>query len=118
MRETETKKLRAYANHLRWNQTDAEKVLWYHLRKRQFGGVRFLRQKIVAGYIVDFISLDKKLVIELDGSQHSENYQYDNERTQKLNTHGFKVVRFWNNDVLQRINWVLDVIWFEMFGDV
>ena len=111
MRTKENPLLRHYSNQLRSNMTDAEINLWYQLRNRRFCGIKFLRQKIIEGYIVDFVSLEIKLIIELDGSQHSEQHQYDEIRTQKLEMKGFKVIRFWNDEVLKNMNMVLDVIW-------
>ncbi|WP_315569405.1 DUF559 domain-containing protein [Haemophilus parahaemolyticus] len=70
MRHKETEKLRHYSSLLRLNMTDAEMNLWYHLRNRRFCGIKFLRQKIISGYIVDFVSIEIQLIIELDGSQH------------------------------------------------
>ena len=111
MRHKETKKLRHYSSLLRSNMTDAEMNLWYHLRNRRFCGIKFLRQKIISGYIVDFISLEIKLIIELDGSQHVEQQHYDEMRTNQLEMNGFKVIRFWNEDVLKNMEMVLEVIW-------
>ena len=111
MRRFETKKLRKYSSQLRATMTEAEYRLWYYLRNRHFCGIKFLRQKIIGGYIVDFVSLEIKLVIELDGSQHNEQYHYDQIRTEILKQQGFEVIRFWNNDVLNNIDSVLEVIW-------
>ena len=99
------------ARELRKNPTEAERRLWQHLRLRQFDGYKFRRQQPLGPYIVDFICLEKKIVIEVDGGQHSTQVQYDNERTAWLAAHGFRVLRFWNNEVLSEIEKVKEVIW-------
>ncbi|MCK8828722.1 endonuclease domain-containing protein [Haemophilus influenzae] len=93
------KRLAQYATELRRNMTDAEYALWYHLRNKLFCGIRFNRQVIIGHYIVDFCSRKLKLVIELDGIQHVEQEQYDLERTKFLTAQGYKVIRFWNDEV-------------------
>ncbi|WGE84562.1 endonuclease domain-containing protein [Actinobacillus equuli] len=110
MREKETKQLRQNAKNLRSNMTEAEWALWYHLRAKRFCGVKFYRQKIVGNYIADFLSLNSKLIIELDGSQHAEQMEYDRIRTAYLEEQNFTVIRFWNDEVLKNIDMVLDVI--------
>ncbi|MBM4285441.1 MAG: endonuclease domain-containing protein [Deltaproteobacteria bacterium] len=90
--------------------TDAERRLWYHLRNRRLGGCKFRRQYPVGPYIVDFICLEKNLVIEVDGGQHAENEAQDTERSAYLNKMGYRVVRFWNNEVLQETEAVLQAI--------
>ncbi len=87
------------ARKLRNNQTDAEKRLWSCLRNRQLHGYKFRRQYPVGPYIVDFICLNKGLIIELDGGQHLEQEAYDARRTLFLNQKKFKVIRFWNNEM-------------------
>ena len=91
--------------------TDSERFLWKYLRKRQIGGHKFRRQHIIGNYIVDFVCLKKKLVIELDGGQHKNNIEYDTQRTKYLKLEGFKVIRFWNNQVLNEIEGVLETIY-------
>jgi len=98
------------ARALRQNQTDAERLLWKHLRNRQLLGFKFRRQVPIGPYIIDFVCLSLKLIIEVDGSQHMSNVNYDNTRTQYLESHGFQVVRFWNNDVLTEIDSVLEAL--------
>ena len=102
--------LNRFKKTLRTNQTDAESRLWYHLRDRRFQGWKFRRQHILQGYIVDFVCLERKLVIELDGGQHAEQEAYDNRRTRVLEKDGFKVIRFWNNEVLTNTEGVLEMI--------
>ena len=93
---------------LRKNQTPQEQKLWNLIRNNQLG-VKFKRQHPIGNYVVDFVCREKWLVIELDGSQHNEdiNILNDNERTLYLNSRGFKVIRFWNNDVNNNIEGVI-----------
>ena len=106
-----TKKiLTAPAKELRVNSTDAERLLWKYLRQRQLEGLKFRRQQPIDNYIVDFACLEKRLVIELDGGQHATEKDKDNERDSHLIRNGFRVLRFWNNDVLQNICGVLEII--------
>ena len=102
--------LTQYAKELRNNGTDTERLLWRHLRNSQLEGVKFRRQQPIEAYIVDFISFDKKLVIELDGGQHAENKSYDDQRDACLRANGYTVLRFWNNEVIQNTAGVLEVI--------
>lgn len=104
--------LQTFARELRNNSTDAERLLWRHLRNSQLEGVKFRRQQPIELYIVDFVSFDAKIVIELDGEQHAMNaqYQYDRQRDACLHSNGFLVLRFWNNEVFENIEGVLEVI--------
>jgi very-short-patch-repair endonuclease len=102
------------ARELRKNLTDAERALWQHLRHRQIGGQRFRRQHPIGPYIVDFFCFEKRLIVEIDGGQHSEQVAYDEERTKWLEARGFRVLRFWNNDVLGNIEGVKQVILEEL----
>ena len=102
--------LNTKARNLRKNQTDAERLLWQHLRNRQMLGQKFRRQFSIDTYIVDFVCLEVKLIVELDGGQHAEQIEYDHRRTEQLQKRGFKVLRFWNNDVLQNTTGVLEAI--------
>ena len=102
------------AKSLRSNQTDAEIKLWYRLRAHRFLGLKFKRQKPIGIYIVDFVSVEQKLIIELDGGQHAENVDYDEARTKFLESVGYKVLRFWNNQVLQEMESVLEAIRIEI----
>jgi very-short-patch-repair endonuclease len=74
-------------------------------------GFKFRRQHVLQGYIVDFVCLEAKLIIELDGSQHAEQKNYDEKRTLKLKENGFQVIRFWNGEVLDFLEAVLEVIY-------
>ena len=89
----------------------AEAKLWQHLRAHRMGDVHFRNQHAIGTYIVDFCAPRKKLIIELDGSQHLEHQEYDKERTKYLEARGYRVLRFWNNDVLNDMDAVLNVIW-------
>ena len=97
---------------LRRNQTDAEKLLWKRLRDKRFYGLKFFRQYSVGPYVVDFCCPSLKFAIELDGGQHSgqEQKEYDTNRTEHLKLHDIEVMRFWNNDVIQNIEGVLERI--------
>lgn len=89
------------ARDLRKNMTDSERIIWSIIRNRQFYGYRFLRQYCMGQYIVDFICREKKIIIEIDGGQHNKqiNIEYDEQRSAYLNSKGYKVVRFWNNEI-------------------
>ena len=90
--------------------TDAEQKLWYHLRAHRFMGFKFKRQKPIGHYVVDFACIEKKLIIELDGGQHAEALEYDNERDAWLHSQGYTVLRFWNNELLNETESVLERI--------
>ncbi len=102
------------ARKLRKEPTPAEAKLWAALRNNQLDGVGFRRQHAIGQYIVDFCSPKKKLVIELDGGQHTELDEYDNQRTEFLESMGYRVMRFWNNEVMGDINSVLRAIHMAM----
>lgn len=103
-------KTRTHAIELRKELTPAERKLWAYLRGNKFGN-NFRRQHAIGNYIADFCCPKEKLIIELDGSHHIDQHEYDNERTLFLESKGYKVIRFWNNDVLNNIEAVLKVIW-------
>jgi len=100
------------ASKLRCNQTDAERTLWSRLRSKQLTGVKFRRQQPLGPYIVDFINFDSKLVVEIDSGQHSQDKtrNEDEKRTMWLQQRGYQVIRFWDNEVLQNIDGVLEKI--------
>lgn len=98
------------AKTLRRNLTDAEQKLWYHLRAHRFMGRKFKRQKPIGRYVVDFVCLEEKLIIELDGGQHAENCEYDHERDSWLRSQGYTVLRFWNNELMNETEGVLEKI--------
>jgi very-short-patch-repair endonuclease len=95
------------AGELRLESTPAEKKLWEHLRGSKLDGVRFRRQHAIGNYIVDFVSVKKKLIIELDGTHHLEQTEYDTERTRYLESQGYKVVRFWNDQVEKEMDGII-----------
>lgn len=101
---------RVKARELRNNPTEAEQTLWQHLCRHQFGGHKFRRQVPLGQYIVDFVCLEEKLIIEVDGGQHSEWVLYDTGRTVWLETQGFRVLRFWNHEILRNIDAVKEMI--------
>ncbi len=102
------------------NMTDAEKLLWYYIRDRRMNNCRFRKQVAIGNYIVDFLCPEKKLIIELDGGQHNEdrNIIYDNERTKYLNGLGYKVIRFWDNDIFKNMKEVWESIYEELKDDI
>ena len=104
--ERPTERVRA----LRKSPTEAEQLLWSKLRRSQLGGLKFSRQMPVAGYVPDFLCRSHKLIIELDGSQHADAIEYDAVRTKNLEALGYRVLRFWNNDLTQNMDGVLEAI--------
>jgi very-short-patch-repair endonuclease len=96
---------------LRKRATDAENRLWFHLKGKNFEGIKFRRQEPIGDYIVDFVAFEKRLVIEVDGGQHAEEEKdKDMRRDAWLNSQGFRVLRFWNNEVLQNLEGVMETI--------
>ena len=98
------------AKNLRRRLTDTERLLWTYLRSKQIEGLKFRRQEPIGKYIVDFVCHEKLIVIEVDGGQHSANNGEDMKRDKWFSEQGYKVLRFWNNEVLTNINGVLEVI--------
>jgi len=96
-----------FARELRKRQTDTERLLWSRLRAHRFGGRKFKRQQPIGPYIVDFVCFEAGLVIELDGGQHVEQCAYDAKRDKWLAEQEFKVLRFWNNEVLANLEGVI-----------
>ena len=90
--------------------TDVERVMWKELRAHRFGGLKFKRQQPLNNYVVDFICFEKKVVVELDGGQHAENMAYEAARSDWLSSQDFRVMRFWNNDVLKNLEGVMSAI--------
>ena len=95
------------ARQLRRKATDAERLLWKHLRMRQLGAYKFRRQQPIGSYIVDFICFEQRLIIELDGGQHTDQVEYDGKRTAWLKERGYRVLRYWNHNVLKTIEVVM-----------
>ena len=98
------------ARTLRHDSSDAESLLWKHFRGRRLKGCKFRRQVIIEPYIVDFACLEAELIVEADGGQHSEQMPYDGRRTSRRETRGYRVLRFWNREILQKTQSVLEQI--------
>ncbi|MFH0342783.1 MAG: endonuclease domain-containing protein [Chromatiales bacterium] len=98
------------ARALRKNSTETERCLWSRLRGRRLDGVKFRRQQVLGPYVVDFLCLEPKLIIEVDGGQHAEQVSNDLQRTEYLKVLGYRVLRFWNHDVLGDPDAVLESI--------
>ena len=107
------------ARELRVTQTEAERFLWAALRNRRFHGHKFRRQQPLGRYIVDFVCFDHRLIVELDGGQHNESSakQYDAERTARLVSEGYRVVRVWNHEVFQDTAALAEMIWRRLHDD-
>ena len=98
----------ATARKLRRSSTNVERKLWHRIRDKQVEGFRFRRQRPVGRFIVDFICLDARLIVELDGGQHAENVAHDKKRSAFLESLGYRVLRFWNNEVIENMDGVLE----------
>jgi very-short-patch-repair endonuclease len=98
------------ARRLRSNQTDVERLIWSRIRDRQLSGLKFRRQVPIGRYVVDFVCKEAALIVELDDGQHSSITKYDADRTRWLEQHGWRVLRFWNNDVIENLSGLLEVI--------
>jgi very-short-patch-repair endonuclease len=98
------------AKRLRREMTDAERVLWREVRAHSFAGFKFKRQEPLESFVVDFICYEAKLIIEIDGGQHADKKEADEGRTRWLESRGYRVLRFWNNDVLKNIEGVMQEI--------
>ena len=98
-----------FAKNLRKNVTDTEKYLWKYLRVNQLEGFKFRRQQPIGKYIIDFVNLERKIIIELDGGQHLENKK-DKLRDRWLKEQGYEILRFWDNEVFDNIEGVLELI--------
>ena len=101
---------RVRARQLRKNPTNVERLLWQQLRFWQIDGYKFRRQQPLGNFIVDFVCLGKRLIVELDGGQHAQQENYDAERDAWLRNQDFTVLRFWNNDVLTNMDGVVETI--------
>ncbi|MCJ7705623.1 MAG: endonuclease domain-containing protein [Desulfobacterales bacterium] len=95
---------------LRKNLTEAERALWRGLRLRQLAGQKFRRQQPIGKFIVDFVCFEKKLIIEVDGGHHADQLAYDAKRSAWLEKEGFRILRFWDNQVLKEVESVKEVI--------
>ena len=105
------------AKRLRRDSTDAERALWRHLRNKRLLGYKFRRQAPIGQYIVDFVCFSQNLIVELDGGQHLTQRDYDAKRTEWLQSRGFRVLRFWDNEALGDADSVLERIMLELGGD-
>ena len=105
------------ARELRKQSTDAERLLWSKLRNRSLMGLKFRRQFPIGKYIVDFVCRERSLIIEIDGGHHQEQRQADSTRAAWLNARGFRVVRYWNNEVLADVDSVLESIRMTLAGE-
>ena len=114
MKLSDHRKKVPFARKLRRDSTNAERTLWLRLRNRWLEGWKFRRQVSMDPYIVDFLCLDAKLVIEVDGGQHDANRAKDEVRTRYLEGLGLRVIRFWNNEVLGNLDGVLEQILIEL----
>jgi very-short-patch-repair endonuclease len=110
---SEPESARDRARRLRAESTEAERRLWAHLRAKRFLGFKFRRQHPIGPYFVDFCCVARRLVIEIDGSQHAEEERVDKDvlRTAYLNQQGYQVIRVWNNEVTKQIESVLDAVY-------
>lgn len=95
---------------MRRQPTDAERLLWFHLRDRRLGGYKFRRQQIFGGFIADFACVEARLVVEADGGQHRDQVAEDAARSAWFDGEGYRVLRFWNHEILQGIEAVLAAI--------
>jgi very-short-patch-repair endonuclease len=102
--------LRDRGRQLRRNQTDAERELWARRRARQLSGFKFRRQYPIGPFITDFCCFEQRLVVELDGGQHAAQRKADRRRSDVLGRHGYRLLRFWDNEVMQNIDGVLQRI--------
>ena len=103
-------RLTTLAKNLRKQSTDAEALLWKRLRARRLEGIKFRRQQSIEDFIVDFVSFEKRIIIELDGGQHAEDKEKDVQRDSFFAAYGYRVLRFWNNEILENLEGVLEVI--------
>ena len=99
-----------FARQLRRNSTDAERTLWRLLRDRQLASHKFRRQAPIGPYIVDFVCFDQKIIVEMDGGQHQDQLHQDQARSEWLESQGFTVLRFWNNEVMGNLDGVAHLI--------
>jgi adenine-specific DNA-methyltransferase len=105
-----SKTLLSRARALRGRASEAERVLWYSLRGRGLNGYKFQRQVVIEPYIVDFLCLEARLIVEADGGQHADQMAYDARRATRLQAMGYRVLRFWNHEILREREAVLERI--------
>ena len=102
--------MKSLARKLRHQSTDTEQLLWRHLRAHRMAGYKFRRQVVIEPYIVDFVCMEARLIIEADGGQHLKQVEDDLKRSVFLESLGYEVMRFWNHDILNDIHSVLEKI--------
>ena len=102
--------MESFAKKLRQQSTDAERMLWKYLRTHRMAGYKFRRQVVIEPYIVDFVCMEVRLIVEADGGQHLEQVEGDLKRSVFLESLGYKVMRFWNHEILGDIHAVLERI--------
>ena len=107
--------VKSYAQDLRNNATQPERVLWNRLRRRQLGDFKFRRQHEIGRYVCDFVCLEASLIVELDGGQHVIDAPYDANRDAFLRSAGFRVLRFWNRDVLSQTDSAVETIYEALY---
>lgn len=107
------KNLITIARRLRKTMTPEENILWYHLRSNRFAGFKFRRQFLIDKYIVDFVCLEKRLIIELDGGQHNQSSN-DAIRDAYLHNQNFTILRFWNNEINENLRSVLEKVYQQL----
>jgi very-short-patch-repair endonuclease len=105
-----TDKITQIAKNLRKSSTVAERLLWRHLQAKQVEGYKFRRQEPIGNYVVDFVCFEKRMIIEVDGSQHQIEKYKDTKRDKWFKEQGFRILRFWNNEVINNTDGVLTVI--------
>lgn len=110
------KKITKIARKLRKNSTKTEEYLWRYLKNRYIEGFKFRKQEPIRQYVIDFVNFEKKIIVELDGGQHIIMKAKDHERDRWLKKQGFKVLRFWDNEVLKNIEGVLETIRRELLS--
>ena len=98
------------ARNLRKQSTEAENLLWRHLRARRLEGLKFRRQQPIGNYIADFVCFEKRIIVEVDGGQHAMGKEKDKKRDKWFRERGFRVLRFWNNEVFRNTSGVLEII--------
>lgn len=108
--------MRNRARQLRQESTPFEQTFWKSVRAKRFSGYKFRRQQTIGPYIVDFVCLQAKLIVELDGAQHADNIEYDQQRDDWLISEGYRVIRVWNHEWVKNKNAVLEKIWHELQG--
>jgi very-short-patch-repair endonuclease len=109
------RQINPHAKRLRQDMTDAERAIWFAVRDRRLEGFKFKRQWTLGPFIVDFCCWERRLIVELDGGQHTE--EGDRKRTEWLERKGYRVIRFWNNDVLTNLDGVLEAIVIALTSD-